>query len=158
MGRPIDAPLRNEFIVDTSAVAKFFLTDEDLVSEARRLEQAYRLGRLRLVAGFPLFYELPSTLLRAVRQRRIAANDARVAVQLFLQLPFDTVELSGPVLSQFIARSYDLAEGYSSSYYDALFVATSEFTGIPLVTADGPLFEAYKSDFDVIWLGNLDLP
>ncbi len=139
-------------------MAKFFLKDEDLVAEARRLEQQYRLQRIQLVAGFPLFYELPSTLLRAVRKGRIAADDARFAVELFLQLPLDIVELSGQVLRQFVSRAYELAETYSTSYYDALFVVTSEFTNLPLVTADKQLFAAYRSDFDVVWLGDLQLP
>jgi predicted nucleic acid-binding protein len=96
--------------------------------------------------------------LRAVRKGRIAADDARAAIQLFLRLPFETVELSGAVLAQFISRAYELAERYSTSYYDALFVTTSEFTGIPLVTADEPLLNAYNADFEVVWLGDLQLP
>ena len=54
------------------------------------------------------------------------------------------------------SAALDLALGHGIAYYDALYVQLSRETGLPLLTADYPLYERIQTDFpDTAYLGAL---
>ena len=111
-----------------------------------------------MLAPPTIFYEFPSSIVKAVRLNRINAVNARAAVDLFLAMPLVSLEFSSEQHKRLVPLSYDTASRLGRSYYDAIFVVTASLLHVPLLTADRPLFDAAKSEFDVLWLGDFHLP
>ncbi len=147
------------FVVDSSVLTKLFLNDEDLVEEARALFEYHADNRVELIAPFPVYYEVPSAILKAMRAGRIERGYARQAIDLFVSLTLPIVTPTDNSLRDMVSESYDLAEQLSRSFYDAIFVSTAQRLDLPLLTADKRLFDAASTvSLPVAWLGDLELP
>jgi predicted nucleic acid-binding protein len=88
-------------------------------------------GRVRATVPDLVYGEVANALLRYVRGGRIAADDARSAQRLILELPLRVVSLR-----TLAADALALAQEIGLSAYDAAYVLLSEASGATLVTAD----------------------
>ena len=63
-------------ILDASVAAKWFLSDEDMIVEARSLRDALISERIRLAAPPTIWTEVGNGIVRAARRRLLDASDA----------------------------------------------------------------------------------
>lgn len=57
-----------------------------------------------------------------------------------------------------IRSAYPFTEQLQRSIYDAIYLVVARAIEATFVTADRPTWEAASAHFDVIWLGDLELP
>jgi predicted nucleic acid-binding protein len=88
-------------------------------------------GRVRATVPDLVYGEVANALLGYVRSGRLAADDARSALRLILELPLRVVSLR-----TLAADALALAQEIGLSAYDAAYVLLSEASGATLVTAD----------------------
>jgi predicted nucleic acid-binding protein len=96
-------------------------------------------GRVRATVPDLVYGEVANALLGYVRAGRIAADDARNALRLILELPLRVVSLR-----TLAADALALAQEIGLSAYDAAYVLLSEASGATLVTADRRLAAAVE--------------
>jgi predicted nucleic acid-binding protein len=126
------------------------------VPETRSLFDAFYAGRVSLLTPPIAYYEVANSIVKAVRQRRLAQNAGRVALEGLFDL---ALELAGDEDAELALRAaYPVAEQLNRSIYDGIFLVVSRAIGAPFVTADKPTWEAAGSTFDVVYLPNLRLP
>jgi predicted nucleic acid-binding protein len=129
-----------------------------LVADARRLLDAYVAGSVDLIAPFAVNYEVPSSIVKAVRKGRINWTEARSSLSRYLSIPLTIVTPDSTATTNLVSRAFEMAQLLRRSYYDSIFVAFVESLDWPLLTADKPLAEAASAVIDVSYLGNLELP
>jgi predicted nucleic acid-binding protein len=146
LARPADA-----LVVDASVAAKWHLQDEDHVEQATLLLERFGRGELELLAPTQIRYEVPSTFTAATlgQNSRLAAPQARAAIEEFLELAITVVDDDQLVLSAF-----DLTQQSNCALYDALYVALSQRLDIPFITADNRLYQRIRHLPDVIWIAD----
>ena len=134
------------YVTDASVALKWFLTEE-FMEGARRLA----FGSAVLLVPELFASEYANVLLKVCRRGVIATADA-VAIH---KLAMRRVTFAAAVPLSALALEIAIDSGISA--YDATYVALSETTGAPLVTADRRLFEAVSSSrgLDVRWVGDL---
>jgi predicted nucleic acid-binding protein len=145
------------YTLDTSVLTKFFLLDEEYVSAAQQLSAAFDRYEIDVAAPEVALYETASSILKAVRRGRLSDEAARVALVALFDLELQVVG-GAEERRDVLLRAYPVARELGRSVYDATFLVVSATLDAPLITADRPLFEAARSNFDVIWLPNLALP
>ena len=146
--------MTERLVVDASVIAKVYLRDEENSDVARDLVARFTRGALDLIAPQYILYELPSAILNAVRQQRLAADIAVQAVEAFLRLELPTVG-GDANLPAMIQRSYELAQNLSCRLYDALYLAVALEFDCPLVTADARLHRGLSSRVSqLVWIGD----
>jgi predicted nucleic acid-binding protein len=84
-----------------------------------------------------VYGEVANALLRYVRVRRLAAEDADDAMRLILEVPVRVISLRSLAVD-----ALTLAREIGLSAYDATYVLLAEATGATLVTADRRLAAA----------------
>lgn len=132
------------------------LLDEQLVSETRRLFEAFYAGEISLLTPPIAYYEVANSIVKAVRQRRLALRAGREALERLFDLALEVV--GGEDAELELRAAYPVAERLNRSVYDAIFLVVSRALGAPFVTADKPVWEAAHSSFDVVYLPDLRLP
>jgi len=126
------------------------------VSETRRLSEAFYAGRVTLLTPPIAYYEVANSIVKAVRQRRLAVDAGRMALEQLFDLALEVVGAEDAELA--LRAAYPVAEELNRSIYDGIFLAVSRAIGAPFVTADKPTWEAARSTFDVVYLPDLQLP
>ena len=144
------------YTLDTSVLVKTFLLDEELVEEANAVLDAFGEGRCLLVMPVIAQYEASSTILKAVRERQISDEAARVALETLFDLRIPVVGDLNETRDM-VLRAYPVAREIGGNIYKAIFLVLSATVGAPLITADRELFDASRGTFDVIWLGDFEL-
>ena len=120
-------------VVDTSVLVKWFKTDdEDLVTEARALQERIDRARAGVYAPALLLYELGNIL-----TRKTNLDDAAVAGVL-VRITASPLIVAPPEPA-LLARAARLARAHDLSFYDASLVALAVALDCPLVTADRTL-------------------
>jgi predicted nucleic acid-binding protein len=139
-------------VLDASVAAKWFLpkVQETLTDEAFQLLENYAAGRLRLSAPDLFWPEFGNILWKAVRLGRISGESAEEALAALQQRRIATAPTS-PLLKD----AFAIAATFNQTVYDAIYVALSVSSNIPLVTADARLANALAAHFPVRWLGSL---
>lgn len=125
-------------IVDASAIGALVLREDEHEDPAERFASLLAQP-LSAPPHFPV--EIASLLLKAVRRGRI---DAAERVLVFSQ----TEELVGRVRLTApppLTLTFDLAEQFGLSAYDASYLAIAMTTNCPLLTLDGALRRAASS-------------
>ena len=140
------------YVIDASVGIKLFLA-EPLSDKAHNLFARLAEGDILRFAVPDLFYvECANILWKAVGRINLPPADARrFAAQLgALALePTPTLEL--------IEEALEIALAFGITAYDAVYVALSAYSGLPLVTADQPLVEALNgSPYRVLSLRDAD--
>jgi predicted nucleic acid-binding protein len=141
----------NGVVVDASVILKWYLRDEDLLSEADQLLLDWRIGRLVLVEPVHVGHEVGHSLLRAHRRGRISAplveqavTDFTVVFEQFVFMPAASLAI----------ESFRLARSLGVSFYDATYLQVARLQSVPLVTADEAFFRQAGAQPEVRWLGD----
>jgi predicted nucleic acid-binding protein len=122
------------FVVDCSVAARWFLADE----ATPYTDAAFDLLPDRaVIAPYLLRAEFASASLKLVRQRKLAEDLARGALQRFGALGLETdPDTPEP------ARLVELATTYGLSACDAVYLELALRRGLPLACCDGGLRQA----------------
>ena len=139
-----------KYVIDASIAVKWYSTigEDDLV-KADKLLQDYVDGSCDFIAPKLIVYELANAL-RFNPKFKIA--DIKRAIKDFFDLQ---ITLEDP--AQYINSAIDLAFTYSLTVYDAVYVALSQVTGIPLITADYQFYMRAKNLPFIVALRDLKL-
>ena len=141
----------NRAVIDASVVLKWFLLDEIYGAKAQSLLSRYIADELEIIAPSLLEYEVINGLSIARKRGRIPEEKIVTALEGFLHLGIELVNLSG-----FYSRVIYFCKAYNRSAYDASYLALAEEERIPLITADEGLYNIVKKDLNwVKWIGNL---
>jgi len=128
------------FVVDTSALLRFFLGDgplpaglEDAVTSAAR-------GDAVIVAPDLLWAEFGQVLHKKTKQGMLSEAESGEVVAAALRLPIRTL-----THRELLHDALDLARTRHLTVYDALFLAAAITLGAELLTADGELASAVRA-------------
>lgn len=138
------------FVVDASVAAKWCLPekDEPLVSQARRLLEAYTRAEIGLIVPDLFWPELGNLLWKAVRRGRLSDSDAHAGLEFLQELKIPTYSCS-----DFLPETLHLALFYGRTFYDSLYATLAEHSSVELITADERLANALAAHLPVKWLG-----
>lgn len=123
--------MSEHFIVDTSVVSKLYLRDEQWTANADALFARFERGETELLAPRLVMYEVPASIRKAIAQRRILESDGQDAIRRFRRLPLPIIDDKDA-----LEEAFRLANRYSCSYYDAIFLTLAEDLGWNFVTAE----------------------
>jgi predicted nucleic acid-binding protein len=140
-------------ILDASVAAKWFLSDEMLLVEARALRDALLSERIRLSAPPAIWTEVAIGLVRAARRRRMDPSDA-------LLLADQAREVSR-LVDDIVVEPREIvrtALEVGIGAYDAEYLAAARQMASSVITADRGMFERGRAHgYDVVWLGDVTL-
>lgn len=140
-------------VPDASVAAKWYLADEDLTAEARRLLEQFQQRLAIPLVPDCFYYELAGLIRRGERRQppRLSPAQVDAAISDVAALPIPSVE-SRPYLPDMVrlSRALDVA------VYDALYLAVAERAGATFVTADKRLYDRILHLPFAQWLGDLD--
>ncbi len=147
------AALRCPMILDASVVAKWFISDEELVDHAVFLREAVIQKDLEALGPVVLWPEVAHALVGAIRRGRLAIDEVPVLSDAILELqPLVSIHEAS------IDAVLEIAFRVGVSGYDAHYLALGETTGHSLVSADRPLVERGRhAGYDIVWLGDVPL-
>lgn len=127
---------KRRLVLDACVVVKWQLDDEGDTASALAIRDDYLVDRVvDLSAPSLLVYELANAVYCAARRKRLKPEIAREALANLLACEI-RLETPDP------DRILELAQDYQISAYDAAYVAAAERLGVPLWTADRPLYNA----------------
>ena len=139
-------------VLDSSVVTKWFLP-EDYSAEARLIFELYRAGEWTLLSPDLMYAEVSNVLWKYQRKDKISASEAERVLEALIGL-----EIEAFPSSLLLEHAHELAVRFDRSLYDSLYLALSQRTSSPFVTADEKLFNAVRAHVEGIhWLGSLDL-
>lgn len=130
-------------VIDASIAIKLVITEVDS-------ERADRLDGRRLLAPDLLWSECANILWKTVRRGLVSANEAELACEALLRLPFEIAD-SATLLPEALRRSITL--GHPA--YDCIYLELAARERLPLVTADQRLLRLGVPDLAVIGLDGL---
>jgi predicted nucleic acid-binding protein len=138
------------FVVDANVAAKWCLPEkgEPLVSQARRLLDAYTRAEITLIVPDLFWPELGNVLWKAVRTGRLSSRDAHSGLE-FLQ----RLSISMYSCSDFLPETLHVALFYDRTFYDSLYATLAQHSSVELITADERLANALAAHLPVKWLG-----
>jgi predicted nucleic acid-binding protein len=139
-------------VVDASVAAKWFLpaAGETLTEEALGLLRRYAKGDVRFIVPDLFWAEFANILWKAVRQGRVTATTAELAIETMKSRNFPAV----PSL-ELLEEAFIIATTFRRSVYDALYVALAVRLRAHLVTADERLAHALAAHLPVKRLGSV---
>ena len=112
-----------------------------------------------MIAPFTIYYEIPSTLLGAVRTGRIGFEGATRSLDVFHRLSFPIVGLDRPTLTGLNRDALLIAHDVGCSVYDATFLALAERLDTRVVVADDKFYNRVKDKTSrVVQLEKIELP
>lgn len=122
-------------IVDASCVGNAILPDEN---EKRTAQLLALFAEAELVQPCHWPIEIASLVIKASRRDRLTVSERSEALDAITTL-IATAEVE-PFTSVTVA--FDLAIHHHISIYDAAYLELALRTGLPLLTSDGPLYNA----------------
>jgi predicted nucleic acid-binding protein len=128
---------KNQFVVDSSVVAKWFLT-EDGSDKAVELRDEFATGRLKLVVPTLMFYEVMNALRFSGAFEK---PDLLVAARSLSKYRFDIWRPRGRLLESAAELSVD----GSMTVYDACYVALARRISSMVITEDRELLTKFPS-------------
>jgi len=131
-------------VVDASVVVKWFNVEE-WTERALALRDDLIEGVVELLAPDHLIYEVGNALWK---NRQLSPEDCASGVLSLLEVGIKFEPPSRDMLREAAA----LARRLGITFYDSLYVALSEITDAPLVTADEKQGRAAESVTKVVWL------
>jgi predicted nucleic acid-binding protein len=137
-------------VIDASVALKWRLDDEDAKDEARAMLRDFLDGRIELIAPGLFDYEVTNALKVAVVRGRIGEQDALNAITAYQSLGIERFDLR-PLL----VATFQLANQYQRSVYDAAYLVLAQTEGVDLYTGDKRLFNAVSNALTwVKWIGD----
>ncbi|MFH1386831.1 MAG: type II toxin-antitoxin system VapC family toxin [bacterium] len=129
--------MKDDIVLDTSVVVKWFQKKEKQFKEAARLKDAFLKGKSRLTIPPLVLYEVGNVLRF---KEDLSAEDVNFALKALLEMGLNFAFPDEDVL----AKTTNFAFEYKLTFYDAHFVALADDLGHDFVTADKKLFEKTK--------------
>jgi predicted nucleic acid-binding protein len=138
------------WILDASVAAKWVLpaTDEPLAAEAKAVRDQYSRGDVGLIVPDLFWPEIGNLLRTATLRGRITPEHARLGLEHMLSFGLRTVPST-----EMIADALAIAQAYSRTVYDSIYVALALATNRTLLTSDQRLANALGGVLPVRWLG-----
>ena len=138
--------MASDIVVDSSVVAKWILTESDSALAFQLVTDISNRGGHLHVLDLGII-ETANAVRNAQHRKLMSEADARVRIAKLLAMSFQ-IE---PAFNR-LAMAAEFAIKYSTSVYDALFVALAHELSIQGVTADVPLYKRVSKDFPEIIL------
>jgi len=120
------------------------------------LFESFSRGDIFLIVPVIAYYEVASTILRDSRQQRLSFEAADIAIEALFGLELAVVDTGDH--RAVIFDAYKTARANDCGFYDAIFLVLSQSLDAPLSTADKPLSNAARHNFDVRSVADLELP
>jgi predicted nucleic acid-binding protein len=141
-------------VLDASVAVKWYLPrhDEPLVDAAFELLTQHAKEQIGFVTPDSFWAEFGNVMWKAVRQRRLLENDARLAISDLGKWRIGTVPLAG-----LLDEALRIAIANGRSFYDSLYVALAVQSDLELITADERLVNTLAARFPVKWLGSFSI-
>ena len=148
--------MTEQWVIDASVIAKVYLKDEEHTDLAQDLVGRYVAGSVELIAPQFILYEVPSTILAAVRRRRLHIERGYQAIREFFELGLPLVG-DDATLQPMIEAAYDFAQDTGCKIYDALYLVAAKAFDCAFITADAKLFRALSGQIDYLaWIGDYE--
>jgi len=126
-----------KYVIDASVAVKWYSQyDEDDLIQADNLLRIYAEGVCEFMAPTLIAYELGNALRFNPNfglEEAVEAMQNFFALQIVLEDPYD-----------YMNAAVDLAYTYTLTVYDAVYVALSQITATPLITADYKFYARAK--------------
>ena len=127
------------YCLDTSVATKWFSEhDESDLSKALSIRDEILEGRFAVIVPELFFYELANALRY---NAGFTDKDVKDAVKSVLDMGFEIRKIESDIMEYAI----DIAFKFNVSIYDAYFLALSQTTNMPFITADYKFAERVKS-------------
>ncbi len=140
----------NVYVIDASVASRFLLI-ENLSDKAGLLLKSFLEENVDLRAPDLINAEVGNTLWKAVKQKLILLDEASEKLSYLHGLKIGSIELS--------ERDYLEALVWGvrndATYYDSLYVMSSEKTGSTLLTADDTLYKKASGTVTALHLRDL---
>lgn len=140
-------------VADDSVVVKWFLRDEDLLTEADQLLADWRATETEVVTPHHMPFEVVHAISRANRRQRLSATAAERAIEDFSAIVEEFTFAALPAAAG-VAGGADVAIRYGVNFYDACYFYLARSASIPLLTADEAFFRQMSAEPGVLWLGD----
>lgn len=137
-------------MIDASVASRFLLV-EDLSEQAGILLKGFLDESVDMKAPELIKSEVGNTLWKAVKQKLIPLNDASEKLSYFHRMKIDRIELT----EQDYLEALAWGVRNNATYYDSLYVQSSEKTGSTLLTADNILYDKASETVNVLHLRDL---
>jgi len=137
-------------VIDASVASRFLLV-EDLSDKAEFLLKSFLDELIDMRAPDLIRAEVGNTLWKAVKQKLIRLNEATEKLSYFHRLKISSIELSDQDYLEALAWAFK----NNATYYDSIYVRSSEKTGLTLLTADDVLCEKASETVTTVHLRNL---
>ncbi len=124
------------YVIDASVASRFLLV-EDLSDKAELVLNGFLDAAFDLMAPRLVVYEVGNTLWKAVKRGFINLDEAKKRFSYFLELKLDSIELNYMERKKVLEWS----AVNNATYYDGVYVISSEKVGATLLTADDTLYE-----------------
>jgi len=122
------------FVLDTSALLRFYLSDGILLDDLERTLESASRGEVLILVPDLLFLEVASVLYKQVRLELMTADEAKELLQEIGRLPLRSVSAAELKCDALVAA---LAEGLT--VYDAAYLVLARREGAKLLTVDTKL-------------------
>lgn len=132
-------------VIDSSVVAKWFFTEEDLQEQAAVVYQDWTSLTVKPIAPDLIFTEVTNIVWKRQRLGLISEVEGTGIIADLLALSIDTVEPQ--VL---LPRAYSLARRFDRNVYDSLYLALATQLRSKFVTADLRLYNAVSSQMGFV--------
>lgn len=128
---------KTEFVVDSSVVTKWFLTERDS-GDAIKVRDAFATGRTNLAVPTPLFYEVVNALRFSGLFKEA---DLVLTAKSLSKYKFSVWRPQGKLLE--LSAALSVREGLT--LYDACYVALAQRMGSKVITEDKELLDKFPA-------------
>lgn len=145
--------VNDHWVVDASVALKWYFRDEEFLSQADSLLEAFSSGVSTLAAPSFIRYEIANAFVFATRRGRLSLNQLRHRFQSFLAL--DIAQPTDDEAAMLLGL--ELATRFPIAFYDVLYLGLAQRLAYNFVTADNRLYELIKDQLPwAVWIGNLE--
>lgn len=138
------------FVLDANLVGDWFLPGQQSVA-AYAVFDAYRASTIQFVAPETLSVEFAHALGKQQPRKHLTLDEAREVWSDFCALPIELRPIGG-----LVGAAFRLATDHNAVVYDALYLALAQAEGVPVLTSDVRMRNAFLA-LDVVTLV-VDLP
>ncbi|MEM2889710.1 MAG: type II toxin-antitoxin system VapC family toxin [Candidatus Bathyarchaeia archaeon] len=135
------------YVVDASVASRFILI-EDLSDKAEMVLEGFLEGKFDLRAPELIVYEVGNVMWKAVEDGLINPDEAMHEFSVFLGLKINSIKLDEKDIMQVL----DWSAKNNITYYDGVYVVSSNKVGATLLTADNVLFDKARKEVSTIHL------
>ena len=140
------------YILDASVAVKWHLRDEEFSQHALAVRTGFVEDQIDLLGPTLLSHEVSAALPRATRN---PDRRQRITPELALQeaRAFQLWNIKTVPSERLAPAAVELASSLGCSYYDAVYLALSQQTGLPFIYADAKLRRNLRDRFPLgLWI------